>query len=65
MAKSRKPYPGLGPYVVVTLEAPGVWVAYAGANTLDGARKRAREMSHYPADKIKIVENHDPQKGAS
>lgn len=57
MAKSRKPYPGLGPYVVVTLEYGNEWVAYRGANTEEKARVYKRELSQYPPDKIKIVPN--------
>lgn len=57
MPRSRKPFPGLGPYVVVTLEPGGVWVAYCGANTERRARERAREMSHYPWNHVKVVEN--------
>lgn len=58
MPKPKKPFPGMGKFVVIT-RYPGedVWSAYAGANTMEGARKRMRELSHYASENITIAEN--------
>lgn len=60
----KKPYPGMGPYVVVLEDYPGEWSAYAGANTLERARQRRRELPQWPNHKIAIVTNQpgDPKK---
>lgn len=43
MATPRKPYPGMGPFVVMcTTDDP-----YCGANTYGRARVRMREIAHY------------------
>lgn len=57
MARGKKPFPGMGKFVVITLDYPreNLWSAYAGAASEDAARKRAREMSHHP--NVRIVEN--------
>lgn len=57
MAKSKKPYPGMGPFVLV-LKYGETWCATVGANTDEGARKKAREYVHYRfGETMKIVPN--------
>lgn len=56
MAKPRKPYPGLGAFVVL-VRYGDVWVAYRGANTEERARARVRELPQWPAERIKVVPN--------
>jgi len=64
MSKAKKPYPGLGPFVVVMDYGYGDWVAYAGATTAEKARARKRELSNWPSDKLAVVSNlpGDPKK---
>jgi hypothetical protein len=56
MAKSRKPYPGMGAYVLL-LNYSGTWVAHMGANTEDKLRKERARLPQWPADRVKIVPN--------
>lgn len=44
MRRAGKPYPGLGPFVVLC--APGD--PYCGANSLEAAKRRLRELPQYP-----------------
>lgn len=59
MARSKRPYPGLGDYVVISLYGD-TWVAYRGAKTEEKARAYARELSHYPHGTVKVVPNFEP-----
>lgn len=56
MAKSRKPYPGMGPFVLL-LDYGGTWVPHCGAKTMDKLKAERRKLSQWPADKVRIVEN--------
>lgn len=57
MAKLKKPYPGMGPFVLV-LKYGDVWVATVGANTDENARKKARDYRHYRmGETMKVVPN--------
>jgi hypothetical protein len=56
MAKSRKAYPGMGPFVLV-LDYDGEWVAHKGANTVDKLKAERRKLRQWPDSKVKIVEN--------
>lgn len=58
--KPRKPYPGMGAYVVVLRysDAHGdEWVAHAGAATEERARAIRRTLSNWPSDRVRIVAN--------
>lgn len=59
MARSKKPYPGMGAWVVL-LEYPGAWVVYRGAATEDAAKKARRELPQWPDHKVRIVPNVAP-----
>lgn len=59
MAKSRKPYPGMGLYVLA-LDYNGTWVAYGGAMTEAGAVALRRRLPQWPDEKVKIVHNVPP-----
>jgi hypothetical protein len=56
MAKSKKPYPGMGAYVLV-LKYGDTWVAHMGANSEDKLRAERRRLPQWPDDRIKIVPN--------
>ena len=59
MQKGKRPCPGMGKFVVLTKvdSTSDNWCAYAGANTMEGARKKSRELSHYPDGWLTIIEN--------
>jgi len=56
MAKSRKPYPGMGPFVLL-LDYSGTWVPHMGAKSLDKLKAERRRLPQWPDSKVKIVEN--------
>lgn len=56
MAKSRKPYPGMGAFVLL-LDYDGTWVAHKGANTEDKLRAERRKLPQWPDSRVKIVPN--------
>lgn len=56
MPKSRKPYPGMGPYVLL-LDYGGTWVAHMGAKSTDKLKAERRKLSQWPDTKVRIVEN--------
>lgn len=62
MAKSKKPYPGMGAFVLL-LDYDGVWVAHMGANTEDKLRAERRKLSQWPDSRVKIVPN-EPKENA-
>ncbi len=56
MTKSKKPYPGMGAYVLV-LDYGGTWVAHMGAQTVDKLKAERRRLPQWPDSRVKIVEN--------
>ena len=57
MAKNKKPYPGMGPFVLV-LKYGETWVATVGAKTEQTARTKARDYRHYVmGETMKVVPN--------
>jgi hypothetical protein len=62
MAKSKKPYPGAGAFVVL-LDYGGVWVLHCGAATLERAQERRRKLNQWPDDRVRIVPNLNPEGG--
>ena len=56
MSRSKKPYPGMGAFVLL-LDYNGVWVPHCGANTIEKLRRERSKLPQWPADKIKIVPN--------
>jgi hypothetical protein len=62
VSRSRKPYPGMGAFVVLLEDYPGEWSAYAGANTLKRAKERRRELPQWPDHKVRIVPNEPEEK---
>lgn len=57
MAKSKKPYPGMGRWVVLCEVYPNEWSVYRGATTEERAKQYRRELPQWPDHKIRIVEN--------
>lgn len=56
MARSKKPYPGMGKYVLV-LNYGKAWVAHGGANTPERARAMRRTLPQWRDDQVRIIEN--------
>jgi hypothetical protein len=44
MAKIKKPYPGMGAFVVLITERGGTVYIHAGANTEEAARRKGRQL---------------------
>jgi hypothetical protein len=57
MAKPKKPYPGMGAFVVVCLYDNTDWVVYRGAATEAKAKQYRRELPQWSDDKCKVVPN--------
>jgi hypothetical protein len=56
MARSSKPFPGMGPFVLI-LNYDGTWVAHMGAKTVEKLRRERGNLRQWPADRVRIVEN--------
>lgn len=73
MARSKKPYPGMGAYVLILNygddDAPIIaplplrgdvtcaWVAHMGAATVEKLRAERGRLRQWPDRKVRIVEN--------
>lgn len=69
MARSSKPFPGMGPYVLILNygadDAPVItprgvtssWVAHCGAKTIEKLRAERRTLRQWPDRKMRIVHN--------
>lgn len=53
----KKPYPGMGPWVVLLNYGDDHWVVYRGANTEEMANTRRRELPQWDDEDIRVVEN--------
>lgn len=53
---SKKPYPGMGAFVLL-LDYDGTWVAHRGANTEAKLRAERAKLPQWPADRVRIVPN--------
>lgn len=56
MARSRKPFPGMGLHVLI-LDYDGTWVAHKGANTVEPLKAERRRLPQWPERKVRIVLN--------
>lgn len=56
MGRSRKPYPGMGRYVLL-LDYEGTWVVHCGAQSVEKLTAERAKLPQWPDSRVRIVEN--------
>lgn len=56
MSKSKKPYPGMGAFVLL-LDYDGTWVVHCGANSTEKLHRERAKLPQWPDARVKIVPN--------